>query len=228
MRERIVEALAIGSLALLLAIALSAVYDTFGVCWLLCGTGVSVIVVFGLVALVNHLWKSKVETTLADAIEETRRLAAHAKFPWLRSNIEIKRIEQRPLGKEIWVVSPDLQNDTGMGEFVAIVQRNAARGHRYVYIVPQTDPVVARTAELKEVFAKWPAQLVLRRLPKADFDLLTRTHVTVYNPRSEQAKPGRAFLELPIDGRGWWVEMSDHDAASLIGRLTLIVDEKDR
>jgi len=186
---------------------------------------VAVLLILGNAALVALLLRSSMLDTIRDDLRIVRDTVRPKPTPWLWPTAEVDTIERKTRASEVWIVSPDLKNDTGGKEIIAIVKRNAARGIRYVYLVPDTEAVQTRIGELREIFRSHPDRLLVRLLDPREFSLLSSTHVAVYNPLSENGTQPQVFLELPIEGRGWWAEMFADDAAVFVGKVLRIVDQ---
>ena len=216
---------ALGILALLFALILNRGYESLGFGLLVAGLSVAILLILGNAALVALLLRSSILDSIKDDLRIVRETINAKPTPWLWPTAEIDTIERRTKASEIWIVSPDLKNDTGAKEIIAIVKRNATRGIKYVYLVPKTEPVETRIRELREIFRKNPEKLMIQKLDHREFSLLSSTHVAIYNPRSENGTQPQVFLELPIEKRGWWVEMFADDAAVFVGKVMRIVDE---
>ena len=223
-KYKILEAIGVGILTLFFAVLLNKAYEKLGLTCLLYALAIVLLLVLGTVAIVAAFLRSRDDQAFDEHLRIIKRLIEPRRFPWLISEGEIKVIEGCAIGKEIWVVSPDLMNDTGKAEIIPTLLKNAARGIVYSYVVPDTPLIRTRINELKEVFAKYPDKLRGAILPQNDFRLLSHTHLVIYNPRGEKTQPGRVLLELPINDRDWWVEMSRNDAAEFIGRAADILD----
>jgi hypothetical protein len=148
-------------------------------------------------------------------------------LPWLKSAEQVNDMEQTTAASVVWVLPPDLSNDTGDASVVpsvqAVVKRNIQRGVNYVYVVPQTRLIQGRLVELQSLFKDRPELLQIRQLPAEMFRLLGVSHVPILNPECEPMTRREVYLELSIDERPWWVRMSDSCAEELVGTVNGIV-----
>ena len=223
-KRKVAEILGVGVLTMLVAVFLNKAYEKLGLSYLLAGLGCVLLLIGVNVVIVVAFLRSERHLRFREHVAIVRQLVEPRRFPWLVSGAELNELEGTAKGREIWVVSPDLSNDTGDALAIPIVKANAGRGTIYSYVVPNTPVIRARIAELREVFAEHKDKLNGAIIPQSEFCFLSHTHLVVYNPRGEQAEPGRVLLELPVKGRNWWVEMSRDDAACFIGSVAAILD----
>lgn len=214
----------VGILAVLFALVLNRGYETLGLEFIAFGLAVAISLVLGNGAVTGLMMKSRMEQRMGEQIEVVRQFVEPRKFEWLRPFCELISLEREVECKEIWLVSPHLRNDVGDGEFVPTVKYNAARGIRYTYIVPESALITARIQELREVFKENPDMLDVRSMQPREFSLLATGQVAVYNPRGEQHKSPVVFMELPIQGRGWWVEACPEESSAFVGKLTAVIE----
>jgi len=211
----------------------------------LTGIGIFLIIVLGIVALVIVVQRAsqqqdlevlstshrhEVETLAAShreeissLIERLRGIIPPPTFKWLLSDPDIARIEGEVSGTDIWIVSPDLHFDVIEGSFQELTKKNFARGITYTYIVPKTHRMRGRVATLRHVYADYLSQVKVRQVPEDSFRLLAVASIDVYDPKGERA---RVFLQLPVDQRGYWIELSRDDADSFIGRFMEIAEDE--
>jgi hypothetical protein len=148
-------------------------------------------------------------------------------FEWLFPHAEMTEMEKSVQGK-VWLVSPDLDNDTGDGPLVDSVRltlkSNAERGIEYTYIVPDTIDIKARLKDLYRTFDGYDELLKIVTVPADRFTLLADTHVLLFNP-DEDDGPTEGYMELPLAQRGWWVQMSAKHAGRMREIVIEIMDE---
>lgn len=202
------------------------------------GIGVFIVIVLGIVGLVLIVQRASQQQelgALSDShreevaalgashgqeisflIERLHALIPPPTFSWLLCDADIAQIEAEVSGTDIWIVSPDLHFDVIEGNFQAVTKKNFARGITYTYIVPLSHRMRARVNMLRHVYADYLPQVKIRQVPEDAFRLLAVATIDVYDPNSGGA---RVFLQLPIEQRGYWIEMSRDDAHSLIGRF---------
>jgi len=145
-------------------------------------------------------------------------------FEWLFPHAEMTEMEKSVQGK-VWLISPDLGNDTGDGPLVDSVRLtlkfNAERGIEYTYIVPDTIDIKASLKDLHRTFEGYDELLKIVIVPAERFTLLADTHVLLFNPDEENGNMTEGYMELPLAQRGWWVQMSSKHA----GRMRVIVKD---
>ena len=140
-------------------------------------------------------------------------------------------MEEKTKGKDIWVISPDLSNDTGPDavDIIAIVKKNLRRKITYTYIVPDTESIKALLPGLSKIFGAHSNQLKIIKIPQNTFQMMTAAHIVIYNPNMDDGEHPLVFLELPINergyGKGFWVKTANDAALAFIGRFRKIVED---
>lgn len=194
------------------------------------GVGISIIIVLGISAIVWIFGRTTHQAELKSIIQELRDVTSSARYSWLYTTAEVNEFESKCRCSNIWVVSPDLSNDTGSSaaDIIAVVKKNLRRGITYTYIVPDSEAIDAVLPNLRQTFMSHPEQLRLVRLPQDTFRLLTTAHITMYNPNMEDNRVPDVFIELPIEqrghGRGYWVKVANDAALGFVGRFRRIVE----
>jgi hypothetical protein len=117
------------------------VSQKFGVWIALMGTGVSLIIIFGIALIMKGYGQNTYERELRNIVEQLKETLPTAKYSWLYSADEIDMIERNVKCKEIWVISPDLSNDTSPAaiKIIEAVKKNLKKQIAYTYIVPDTE-----------------------------------------------------------------------------------------
>ena len=153
---------------------------------------------------------------------------------WLKTQNDINNTEKRVTkDMEIWIITPDLKNDTNLKEpeikeIIEIVRKNMSRGIRYTYIVPDKDPYVrGKIDELIHIFKKHKnsEKLVIKKIDKDNFSLFGNMCFTIYNPRSVNGQPSRVYLELPREEKKWWMELSQTQATIFEGKIAELIED---
>jgi len=58
------------------------------------------------------------------------------------------------------------------------------------------------------------------------FRSLTIRHVAIYNPCMEDDSVPQVFIELPIKGYGYWVEVGQDIGLALTGRIRRLIEDE--
>ncbi len=168
-----------------------------------------------------------------DQGEETLRGLSgliRAGYPeWLITEEALRPVESEATGKDIWIASPDLKNDTYLSEdhdLLPVIKGNAKRGVIYTYFIPDKPELASAENSLRDVFADFPQRLKVVKIRADEWDKCFIAHVMVLNPRSELQKKPRVYLELPIKGRGHWIAVDDEVAPKMFGRLQLFLQHQ--
>lgn len=175
-----------------------------------------------------------------DEFKETLRLelgnvagtVEKSSIKWLLDQNQINNIEKKATrDMEIWVITPDLKNDTEqenplIRKIIRIVKQNLARGVRYTYIVPEKDPLVtAKIEKLKDIFKEYvrTGAIEIKRIDKDNFSLLGNMCFVIFNPRSIGGCSSQVYMELPREDRKWWIELSRNQASTIEGKILEIL-----
>lgn len=141
----------------------------------------------------------------------------------------LNEVEAKSKGKDIWVISPHLKNDTGQKEVkitTNIVLRNATtRIITYTFIVPKTAEVSRATKQLQAEFIDQTDRLRIIEIDAKQFRNLALVEWVIYNPLMADGKFPDVFMQLPIDELAWWTKVSDDVASVFLERVTRIMKE---
>lgn len=146
------------------------------------------------------------------------KLSISSSYPWLLTQNKINEIEENASKyMEIWIVTPDLNNDTQIHEIIEIVKKNMERGVQYTYVVPNPDDdpeISERVDDLRMIYSKYKDSDILKIVPihKKHFFLFGNMTFTIYNPKKSYDQPTKVYLELPREELKWWVELSQSHA----------------
>ncbi|HEX3559888.1 MAG TPA: toll/interleukin-1 receptor domain-containing protein [Pyrinomonadaceae bacterium] len=150
---------------------------------------------------------------------------------WLFSEEELIQHEGTFSGKEIWVVSANLDHDVvGRGPLARIVKRNLLqREISYTYVVPKKPELYRKIARIKDAYEVGKPRPVFKQIETEELDNITETNITVFNPRPspDDNDDYEVFIELPIAvkaSKRCWVKVHKHFSDQIIGRIGPIVD----
>jgi hypothetical protein len=178
------------------------------------------------VALVFQGRRHQVELELIFNRLEELITRAPTDFPWLYRDQDLANAEVGVKGKSIWIVSPDLENVTEKPVIRSAVKSNMERGVNYSYIVPNTKHGKGAVPALEDLFKDNPGQLKLIWLAPEDFEMLTVTHIAIFNARGVGGAAPDVFIELPIEGggkrSGFWIKAAKAAAKGVAGRFSEI------
>jgi hypothetical protein len=221
---------ATATLVLLISLMVGKLLDLLEMRVFIVGVAIFFFVVVGIVGLVHLMSRTEhrkevehVTTTHLEEIEVLlkglRMLVPPTGFPWLVSDAELIAIEGKALGEEVWIVSPDLAHDTVRADIQKAVRKNLKRGLNYTYIVPNNERITALLPALETLFSSQVNRLRVVRVTDEVFRGLAIRHIAIYNPCVSGDEAPHAYLELPIQGSGFWVKLSEEHALTLTGRV---------
>ncbi len=143
-------------------------------------------------------------------------------LPWLFKEADLVQVESAvPEKSSVWVVTPNIFHVKMQPNLSRVVRQNAERGVTYTYIYPRVNKRNAPHEQaLKSLFSGRPDRLSIRHPGKeAQFSSLAITHYRILNPDSVGDAPARAFLELPVQPPGYWIDVDSDGVQGLIGRF---------
>jgi hypothetical protein len=174
----------------------------------------------------NNPVQEVLSSRLAIGVKRLQEQTPAKGFEWLHSDAELARIEGKVKGKDIWIISPDLHYDLIKRNFQTLTKRNFKKGITYTYIVPKSEQMQALIPALQKAYESYLDQVKIKQVPEETFRLLAVTHIDIYDPNLSNKEGPRVFLELPIQQRGYWIEVSRDAALGIIGRFKKIVDDE--
>ena len=219
-------------LVLLVGILVSKALDLLDLTTVIIGVGISTIIVLGTVAIVWGFGQQSHNLELDRIIKELKEITPSAQHDWLYNATELNEIEGNIISKNIWVISPDLSNDTGTPDIdvIHMVKENLRKKVFYTFIVPDIETIKAVLPHLRKTFASRPKQLRIIYLPQEAFRMLTTAHIVIFNPNMENGRNPEVFLELPLQNRGYakgyWIKAADDAALGFVGRFRKIVENE--
>lgn len=148
------------------------------------------------------------------------------KFSWLRNQSSIVQFESDYDGREIWVVSAELEHDGAQNsDFLHLVIKNIKdKKIEYVYFIQNEDYTKERANSLIEEFEeKGVIPPLFYVVQKSRFDKLANTDIIIYSPTKKNGKKTEVFLELPVDlepSKRLWVKIDENLAVSAIKQVS--------
>jgi hypothetical protein len=133
-------------------------------------------------------------------------------FDWMLSSNEGGHIGH------IKVITPHLSEYVQDLQLEAI-RKNAGRGVGYTFLIPKphADDGVQQSIRILTGY-EGPAQIVVKGIPKEDFQRLAVTDYIIVVPTAENS-PQKVFLELPLEIRGYWIEVKHSAALGFVKRF---------
>ncbi|MFL6207259.1 MAG: DUF4062 domain-containing protein [Pyrinomonadaceae bacterium] len=149
-------------------------------------------------------------------------------LPWLYKEEDlIKLMASLPADSSVWVITPNLFYDTQPPNMINTVMESVKRGVTYTYIYPLVNEAKPYQRALKRTFVAYKDRLIIRPVSEEKFSSLAITHYLILDPDVIVTRPARAFLELPIEPRGYWIEVDSIGAQGLVSRFYEIARGED-
>ncbi len=153
---------------------------------------------------------------------------------WFYTAEEILEFEERINTAEIWIVSPHLLNDTGTqfetdpegASTIDAAIANLKRQIDYTFIVPDTNKIRAALHQLRQNYQGHAGSVHSIVIPPDIFESLTISELAIYNPRMENRRPRRVFMELPICiPHAFWIEVAEDIAYEIVARVNKVIEK---
>lgn len=229
MKKPEIHDLALGTgaaiIILLITVLIGEIIGTFP--WWKVGISVliGIVIILGIVAIVLALVQTKHDDELQSIISRLTPLVPPSTYSWLKSQVELIQVEGNVSAKDIWIISPDLSNDTNQAaEIQKAVKRNLKKGITYTYMLPETEEINALLPALRLLFSSYPNQLIVIKIPFEVFQTLTIKHIAIFNPNMEGDRAPNVFIEAPVKDEGYWIEVIPKVAIKITGRFRMIIE----
>lgn len=153
---------------------------------------------------------------------------------WLYTSKSLTPFEAETPFKDVWIVSPDLSNDTFGPEhdIPIVVRKNAIRGVTYTYFIPKKHELIPAVRALRQLFEKLPQKLKIVEMAPVEWEQSFLAHVMVLNPHAVDGARPSVFMELPLDERGYgrshWIRVGEDIAAKITGRLHYVLEAHEK
>jgi hypothetical protein len=141
-------------------------------------------------------------------------------FSWLYKEEDLIKIEAAvPADSSVWVITPNLFYDAQHYNMLSTVLENVKRGVTYTYIYPLVNEAKPYQKILKKTFSAYKDRLITRPVSEEKFSSLAISHYLILDPDVIVTRPARAFLELPVEPRSYWIEVDGSGAQGLVSRF---------
>ncbi len=204
-----------------LAILLSLLFDFIQVEYVILAMVFLTILSLGNAFVIGYFVEDNIKT-----LEENIQLHLQDKT-WLITQEQLLDLEKTLDRGSVWVISPDLVNDTGSSKSAQatreVVANNLEKGINYVFIVPNTNTIAARREELDILGDGKKGEIDFRCVDKNTFNSFSNgTHIVVFK---EPGASQKSYLELPVEGKSWWVKMDENPTYDLFGNVKRLIDD---
>lgn len=163
-----------------------------------------------------------------DDITDVEEVETETDFEWLYTADDLARTQARIKCKEIWVITPDLYRRTIHQQARDIMKRNLERGIGYTFLTVASSKTSEAKREMKHIFNMNLKSFKVREYQEKEFRRLAVTDYIVLNPEEGGDYPLHVFLELPIETRGYWIEVDGEAAVGFVDRFKQLVVKKKR
>jgi hypothetical protein len=161
-----------------------------------------------------------------DGITDVQEVETETGFDWLYTADDLARKQARIKCKHIWVITPDLYRRTMHPQARDIMKRNLEREISYTFLTVSSSKTSEAKRELKRIFDTNPNSFKVKEYQEKEFHRLAVTDYIVLNPDDNEDHPLHVFLELPIETRGYWIEVDGEAAVGFVDRFKQLVGKK--
>ncbi|HEY0545663.1 MAG TPA: TIR domain-containing protein [Pyrinomonadaceae bacterium] len=159
---------------------------------------------------------------ILDRIPDTHDIETETGFDWLYTAEDLDRKQASIDIKEIWVISPDLYKRALDQRIRSVIRKNIERGVIYTFITQTSDRTDAAHKELEQHFPDKLKSLLIKPIEETVFRRLAVTDYIVFNPEDTEDYPLHVFLELPIESRGFWIQVESEAASYFVERFSYL------
>jgi hypothetical protein len=128
--------------------------------------------------------------------------------------------------KHIWVITPDLYRRTIDPKVRDLIQRNIERGVSYTLITVSSSKTAEAKRDLEQIFNAKPNSVRVIEYRESKIRPLAVTDYIIMNPDPDSQHPQYVFLELPVEQRGYWIEVYGGAALDFVNRFRRLVERK--
>lgn len=170
-------------------------------------------------------WWPELTATL-DCITDVQEVETETGFEWLYTADDLARKQARIKCKQIWVITPDLYRRTMYSQARDVMKRNLERGINYTFLTVSSTKTSEAKNELQHIFNLNPNTFQVKEYQEKEFRRLAVTDYIVLNPDEDEDYPLSVFLELPIETRGYWIEVDGEAAVGFVDRFKHLAEKK--
>lgn len=152
-----------------------------------------------------------------DKIEVARRSETETGFTWLYTRDDLIRMEAQDVCESIWIITPNVYNQSLAPAVKDIVRQNLERGVQYTFITPPSEDLIMVQRALQPEVSTRPGKVQIQEVGEDEFRRLAATDYIIVNPDDDQHR--HAFVELPIEIRGYWIEVEAKAAMNFAARF---------
>jgi len=153
-----------------------------------------------------------------DVILATQQLENETGYEWLYTTKDLARHMTKP--QHVWIVAQHLYRNALVSPARDVINQNLRSGAAYTFVISESDD----GAELQRIRAAYPGRVRVVRLEEDEFQKIAVTDYFILDPDADTAA---VYLELPIEARGYWIEVDREAAIGLISRFRKFVDRPD-
>ena len=164
-----------------------------------------------------EVWWPEFEKRI-DVILATQQLENETGYEWLYTTKDLARHMMKP--QHVWIVAQHLYRNALVSPARDVIGQNLRSGAAYTFIISESDD----GGELQRIRAAYPGRVRVVRLDEDEFQKNAVTDYFIIDPDTDTAA---VFLELPVEARGYWIEVDREAAIGLISRFRKFVDRPD-
>jgi hypothetical protein len=167
-------------------------------------------------------WWPDLETTLDKLTVEP----PPPPLPWLYTSDRLADRQKEINPKQIWVITPNLYKRTIDPKVTDVIQRNIEHNVSYTFVTISSTKTAEAERDLNRVIEAKPDALKVITSSESTIRRLAITDYIIINPDPDATHPLHVFLELPIESRGYWIEVDNNAALDLVNRFRQLVERK--
>lgn len=147
-------------------------------------------------------------------------------LPWLYTADRLTNRQKEINIKQIWVITPNLYQRTIDPKVRDVIQRNIEHNVSYTFVTISSTKTAEAERDLIRVINAKPDALKVIKSSEGTIRRLAITDYIIINPDPDAKHHLHVFLELPIESRGYWIEVDNNAALDLVNRFRQLVEGK--
>jgi hypothetical protein len=163
------------------------------------------------------VWWEKLKILL-DNIPDNREAEVHDGYTWLYTLEEVLNVEAQANIRSIWVITPDIYEQTLASKTKDILLLNLGRGITYRFITRNSSMMDGVVEELQSISTD-SNKLAIKDIPDEEFRSQAVTDYIIINPEHGEHDSPRAFLRLPVTEGGFWILVDEQAAIGFTDRF---------
>lgn len=171
-----------------------------------------------------EMWWPQLQKQL-DGISEVQSEETETGYQWLCSEKDLANTQAKINCKEIWMITPDLHQIIADSRAKEVMKTNVGRNVSYILITPETCEIEDMKDDINRFFGAKAECIKIKKIEAKQFQRSAVTNYIILNPEEDEAHPLHVFFEVPIEARGYWIEVNNEAALEFVNRFNDLIGQ---